>query len=266
MRKILSMIRLDAFTRASYRVRVLSSIVGLFAMLIPVYFVTAALDPMMRNSIAGQGRNYFAFVLTGLIVLRYCDTTVNALPRAVDSAIRTGTLEALFATPTAPIVIFLGMIGFQFLWTTGEALILLTAGAVLGAHISILHLAAGGFILGLLLLTYFAFGLLGVAFILEFRTTGPILTGVVTLSILLGGVYYPTHAIPARFQFLAAAVPMTYGLRALREVTLTGQSLEAVASDLGILCIFLGVLLPGSWILVRRALLRARKTGSLAQY
>lgn len=264
--KVIAMVRQDLLTRVSYRFQIFASLASLFAMLVPLYFVSKALHPMMESSIRGQGNNYFAFVLIGMIVMRFCYAIVNSLPAAFSSAIRSGTLEALFATPTTLGIIFSGMVGFTLLWTAAESLIVLAAGALLGVRVVLSELVPGFAVLVLILLTHLSFGVFAVALVLVFRTTGGLLTGVLVATNLLGGVYYPTHVIPSWIENLSAMLPLTYGLRALRRLLLEGAPVHAVSADIAILVAFLTVLLPCSWALLRVALAHARRTGSLAHY
>jgi ABC-2 type transport system permease protein len=89
---------------------------------------------------------------------------------------------------------------------------------------------------------------------------------VLTISALLGGVYYPTHVIPSWLHEASAVLPLTYGLRALRRTLLDGASLASVASDVTTLAV-LGLVLFSAGILVFAwALHYARRAGTLAQY
>ena len=63
----------------------------------------------------------------------------------------------------------------------------------------------------------------------------------------MGGIHYPSHVIPSWIGQLAAVVPLTYGLRALRQLFLAGQPIAAVAGDLAVLAAFATVLLAVSW-------------------
>jgi ABC-2 type transport system permease protein len=83
---------------------------------------------------------------------------------------------------------------------------------------------------------------------------------------LLGGVYYPTHVIPSWLQLLSGAVPLTYGLRALRRVLAAEIPVAAVATDLLVLVALTVVLLAVSMVAFRLSLSYARQSGSLAQY
>jgi ABC-2 type transport system permease protein len=101
---------------------------------------------------------------------------------------------------------------------------------------------------------------------LAFRTTGPLSSVVLILSGLLGGVYYPTNVIPEGIQKLSLAVPLTYGLRALRRTLLEGMPFSAVAPDVITLLGFVVLLTSVGLLVLTEALHYARRAGTLAQY
>jgi ABC-2 type transport system permease protein len=140
------------------------------------------------------------------------------------------------------------------------------AGVVLGARLAWHGLPALSLILFLLVLAYGSIGLVGAALLLRFRTTGPLLNGVLMGSALLGGVYYPTQVIPSWLQDLSKAMPLSYGLRAARQVVLLGQPFTAVAHDVLTLALCVTVLLPVGILSVAIALRYARTSGTLSHY
>jgi ABC-type multidrug transport system permease subunit len=79
-------------------------------------------------------------------------------------------------------------------------------------------------------------------------------------------VYYPTQVIPSWLHAVSTALPLTYGLRALRRVVLEGASLRAVAPELGILLALAALLGASSAVAFARAMRDARRRGSLGQY
>ncbi|MFL5613861.1 MAG: ABC transporter permease [Gemmatimonadaceae bacterium] len=244
----------------------LFSLASLLLTVVPLYFVATALQPVMATTISSQSREYFAFTLIGATTYTFIAACTSALPNALAGAIGRGTLEAFLGTPTRLAVLFTGLSGYSILWALLRALVMIAAGTALGARITF-----GGFpilavIVLLLVLAYGAFGLIGAALLLRFRTAGPLLGGVLTGSALLGGVYYPTHVIPAWLQELSRAVPLTYGLRAARQVALLGMPLRAVSHDITILALDVAVLLPCGVLCVAAALHYARRSGTLGQY
>jgi ABC-2 type transport system permease protein len=144
--------------------------------------------------------------------------------------------------------------------------ILVTAAIALGAHIEWRSVPLGLLVLVITMLSYAGVGLILSSLVLVFRTTGPLTAAFLTGSMFLGGVYYPTHVIPSWIRELASFFPITYGLRALRQLVLRGYSLTAVANDLEMLTFMTALSLVLGAALFRYALRHARRTGTLASY
>lgn len=266
LRSTAAFVRQDFLSQASYRVRMLFSVGGLAFLVVPVYFVAEALQPTMAESIRNQGDQYFAFLLVGLAVHRVLGMSVAALPGAVSSGIRTGTLEALFTTRARVPALLAGMVAYPIMWTVCEAAILLGIGWMLGVRFVASQALAGAGIALLIVLAYLPFGVMAAAGILAVRTSGPLVGLLSGGSALLGGVYYPTHVIPSWIEHLSAVVPLTYGLRALRQTVLEGMPIGAVKQDIVILLVFIALLGGLAALAFARSLRYARRSGSLAQY
>ncbi len=266
MRAILGLVRASWLTASSYRVSMVLSLFGILVSVVPVYFVAKALQPLMGTVIKGEAHEYFAFVLVGTVAFSFIPLAVSALPNTINSSINSGTLESVLGTPTGISAMLVGMMGYNFAWTTVRALLTLLAGWILGASIGWTQLPSAFFVLLLIIMAYVPLGLISAAAYLAFRTSGPLPTAVVIVSSLLGGVYYPTHVVPSWLESVSAAIPLTYGLRALRRILLEHASLAAVRSDVAILLV-MTVLLFGAGVWVFSAAMRyARRTGSLSYY
>jgi ABC-2 type transport system permease protein len=264
--QIAAFVRMDFLTAVSYRIQTLLSFAGLALTAIPVYFIAKALQPVMAESIRGEGAEYFGFVLLGMVATEFVLAGLTTLPGAVGSGIRTGTLESLFVTPTGWPMLLVGMLGYRLVWAVARSAVLLATGWALGANLVGSRLLPAAVIIALIALAYIPFGVLLAALVLSFRTMGPGPNVILIGSTLLGGVYYPTHVIPSWIEHLSAVIPLTYGLRALRQTLLGGMSLGNVASDLGILVAFTIVLLALSGYAFHKALEYARRSGSLTLY
>lgn len=250
----------------SYRLRLILSLASLLASVIPIYFIANALQPVMAEKIVGEGGQYFGFLIVGMLTFLLLPIAVNSLPDEIGSGITTGTLEALLGSSAGVPSIVTGLLGFHLIWASLRAAFMLLGASVLGATIAWSQLGASVMILGLIVLAYLPFGLIGAAMVIAFRTAGPLPQGILTLSALLGGVYYPTHVIPSWIEAISAFVPLTYGLRALRMTLLEGQSLAAVAPDIGTLSVFIVVLTVVGASALSGALAYARRVGTLSHY
>jgi ABC-2 type transport system permease protein len=121
-------------------------------------------------------------------------------------------------------------------------------------------------IVALIVLAHLPIAIITAAMVLAFRTRGPLAQLIMMASTFLGGVYYPTTAIPGFIKSISAFLPLTYGLTALRAVLLEGNSITSVWREIWILLAFTVVALAVSGIGFQAALRYARKVGNLAQY
>jgi ABC-2 type transport system permease protein len=266
VRKALALIRANWLTALSYRLETFFSVVGLFLAVIPLYFVSRALQPLMSDVIQSQAPEYFGFLIIGGLTLSYVRTSITALHGALGGEISTGSFEALLGTPTGLLTLLAGMVGQAFsmiVVRTGVAFVFALA---FGLHVVWSGAPAALLALTLIVLAYLPFGIMAAALVLAFRTTGPFPNGLIGISTLLGGVYYPTEVIPSWIQSVSFLVPLTYGLRALRRSFLDGAPLAASAYDLSVLAVTAAVLMAVSLVMFSWSLGYARRTGTLAQY
>lgn len=266
IRKMAALMRASWLHVASYRLQLLVSLVGLFTAVVPVYFVSNALQPMMAGAVADQGGQYFAFVIVGMTTYACIATAVGSLHSSLTSEIRSGGLEALLSTPTPIGVLMAGMMGQAMSVTALRVLVLLIAAAALGAKFVGSGVLLAIPILILLIAAYAGFGMFAASMVLAFKTPGPLPTLILALSALFGGVYYPPHVIPSWLQLGSYVMPLTYGLRALRQALLEGASIVTVSADLAVLVALAVALLASGSLAFAAALRYARSTGSLAQY
>lgn len=267
MSKVLALARASWLEASSYRVKMLLTLVGLLAAAVPFFFVARALQPVMAESIKDEGGQYFGFLVLGMVTFAFLRTAVSALPDELTTAISTGTLEALLGTPTRLPVLLAGLVSYAFTWTAVRASVVLVFAWFMGMNLLWSRTPLGIAILVLIVVTHLSFGILAAALIVAFRASGPLQAGVIWVSTILGGVYYPTQVIPSWLEQISAFVPLTYGMRALRrtllEPTLTASMLTA---DLVPLLAMAAVLIPVSVVALMQALRYARQAGTLAQY
>lgn len=266
MDKLLAFLRKDALVAASYRTRTIMSIASLLTIVVPIYFIAGALQPIVGGSIVREGGQYFGFLIAGMATYQFVMAAVNSLPLAVANGLRTGTFEMLLTTPTRVPALLLGMTAYPLVWSAIRAVVMLAVGLALGANFAFDRILLVLVIWAAVSLAYIPFGVLSSALLLLTRTAGPLPAIVLTGSMLLGGVYYPTHVIPSWLHSVAGVVPLTYGLRAMRQVLSADVAFGQVAIDLGRLGVLALVLMLVSLMLFQAALTRARRAGTLAQY
>jgi ABC-2 type transport system permease protein len=266
VKKIGALVRASWLTAKSYRLNLLFSFGGIAVAFVPLYLAARALQPVAAESIQTEGGEYFGFLVLGLVATGLVNFAARALPGAISSGIGSGTLEALLATPTRLGTLLAGLLGYPLLLAVSRNGLFVLAMAMTGTSVVWPSVPVSVAILALIVLAYLPIGLVASALHLVFRTSGPLASAALTASALLGGVYYSTNVIPEVIRPLSAAIPLTYGLRALRRSLLSGESLGVLGADIGILAAFAAVGLAIGVAAFQWALGYARKAGTLAQY
>jgi len=253
-------------TAKSYRVSFAMSFVSLAVTIVPVYFVANALQPFMASVIAEEGREYFGFVLLGTALLTLISPALSSFASAVSGGLSSGFFEALLVTPTSLPTILAGQTGYPFLWALARVVLLLGAGSALGVNVHWLRLPEASLVAAIVLSGYAGIGLLAAAFVVSFRTNLAIPQAALVLSTLLGGVYFPTTVLPPIVAPFSEWLPLTPGLRALRQTLLLGYPISAVVGELlQLLALAAGCAVVG-FVALKWAFGYARRSGSLAQY
>ena len=265
LRSVMALVRVSWLTAASFRFNMLVSVLALAGVAVPLYFVAGALQPMMAGNIRGYGDQYFAFLLVGMATFSFVAPALVAAPTTLTQGISSGTLEAMLSTRTPLLAIVVGGGAYPLLWNGVRFLALLTVGWALGARFAWGLLPVGAGIVALVTVAYFAIGLLEAALYVAWRVRLPLAQGLVLLSGLLGGVYYPTRVIPGWLRSLAEIVPLTHGLRALRRLLLEREPVTAVAGEVGVLLLIAAALTVLGVIALTAAVRVARRVGTLAQ-
>lgn len=266
MRSALALIRVSFLTAASYRIGLFISVAALGLQIVPTYYVGKTLDPFLAPAIRGEGSDYFGFLVMGTVAYLLLAAAVDSLPRALERGINTGTLELIFSTPSSVPSLLVGLTGYEILWATARCVVVLAAAAAFGFHAHWLRFGEAALVLAVIVATYFGAGMIAGAMIIAFRRTASFQTIVIVGSAMLGGVTYPTKLVPSWIGRFSDVIPMTYGLRAVRRITIDGWPFRAVLADVGTLAIFCVAFLAIGSFAMTYALRRARAEGTLSQY
>ena len=77
MSRALAIVRANWLTALSYRLETMFSFLGLFIAVVPLYFVSHALQPMMASTIKAEAPEYFGFLIVGWVALSFVNTAVT---------------------------------------------------------------------------------------------------------------------------------------------------------------------------------------------
>ncbi|MBC7228822.1 MAG: ABC transporter permease [Actinobacteria bacterium] len=263
MRKALAFLKRDFLIETSYRFNFLLSLAGMVFSVTIFYFAGRIVDP---SYVSGTADDYFSFALVGMAMAMYLRAGLGSFAESVREEQMMGTLEAMMATPTSLTTIVLSSALWRFLLTSISVLAYLLLGAAFGVSYAGANLPAALLLLALTVASYAALGIISAAFIIVFKRGDPINWAVSSLSILLGGVFFPYSVLPGWMQFFSRLLPMTWSLDGIRSALLKGAGLASLWRETLALAAIAAALIPLSLALFGLAVRHARRTGSLVKY
>jgi ABC-2 type transport system permease protein len=234
---------------------------------VSLYFFSRFVGAAPNQHLNRYGASYLAFGVVGLIAMDLQHVGVSVFAHRVRMAQVMGYLEAQLATPAPAWLVLAGSPLYDF----GTA-VLRSAAYLLGAavffHVRFAQVQPLSILLVSLvvLLAFVGLGMLTGAATLVARRANPVAAVMGGLSLLLSGVLYPVSVLPDWLQSVAALLPLTHALEALRQTLLLGASPRALAPSLVSLGIFALVLTPVGFGLFAAGIRRARVDGSLTHY
>ena len=232
MRRLLAVARAYSLGMLTYRTRTVVSLLSVLVAVIPVYFVAGALQPLAAQAIASESSEYFTYLIVGSVASFVIAEAVTSIPSLVNSYITSGTLEQMLTTPIRWPSLMAGLSTYGFGWVAMRALVLLVT-AWIWATSTIawfriiefcVHHGAAGSRVSRRRPDRRRTVCSSCARRCSFRRR------VLTLSTLLGTVYFPVSVLPPAFAPLAQFVPMTPALRAARQVLLKRCVIDRVFS------------------------------------
>jgi ABC-2 type transport system permease protein len=174
-----------------------------------------------------------------------------------------GTLPALMITPTRLFTVFIGLSLFQIL----TALLTVTVSFSFAASLSWIDLNGVNMLsfVCVILVTAFSmagFGLLLSSIGLFLRSASVLASLAVYVTLVLCGANFPISSLPGFIQVLSYSIPITYGLRALREAVV-GGSIAQISPIIGAMLLIGLVLYVLAFLAFQRFERLAKVTGSM---
>jgi ABC-2 type transport system permease protein len=266
-RVAIATLRRDIHSEVSYRFSFVLQFLTIFFSVAVFYFVAILLGDSINPYLEPYGGDYFAFVLIGIAFGSYFGISLSSFSRSLRSAQVTGTLEAMLSTPTRISTIILSSSQWNYLMTTLRVVVYLLIGTLfLDVNMGEANYLAAFIILVLTIISFSSLGIMAAGFIMVLKRGDPVTWVFGTVANLLGGIYYPITVLPGWMQTLAAWIPVTYALRAMRLALLQGASFSELQGDMLALLLFCLVLLPLSLVIFGLAVRLARIDGSLTHY
>jgi ABC-2 type transport system permease protein len=211
--------------------------------------------------------DYVAFIVIGLSIYMWINITLWDVGFQLRNEQMRGTLESNWLCPVWRFSILLG----PSLAKLSTSLFFLTLAAIeyqIFFRVSLMGRNPGLVLLILMLTIPSVYGI-GIAFgslVIRFQEANALVFLVRGIFMIFTGASYPLAVLPGWMQTVAAWLPLTYTINAIRKVALHDATLAGIWPELGMLLLFALVLLPAAYGLFRFTERRARRTGSLGRY
>ncbi len=255
----------DLQTELSYKLAFVLSFTGVFFTTFNFFFISKIVDPR-SDSAEAIGGNYFAFVIIGLALSNFFTLGLNGFADALRRAQTTGTMEALLMTPVRLSYVVIGSALWSYAFTAFRVLLYLVLGVALGIRIVGGNWMAALLAFVLTIVSSASIGIIAASIIMVVKRGNPITTLFGGVAALVSGVWYPVDVLPNWLQWISRLIPLTYALNAIRDALLFAAPWAQLLPDILALTGFSVALLPLSLYVFKRAVLTARRDGTLAHY
>jgi len=267
LRKPWAFLLKDFINETSYKFSFIMQFSGIFFTALVFFFLSKLLGNTVSPLLKPYGGDYFSFVLIGIAFSNYLQVSLRSFSSCIRNAQILGTLEALLVTQTSiPTIIFSSSL-YSFLFASLRVIVFLLIGVlVLGLNIGEANFIGAILILLLTIFSFSSLGIISASFIMVLKRGDPLSWVFTSMSMLLGGVYYPITVLPDWVQKFSYLLPITYSLEGMRLALLKGYTLRELLPSIIPLLIFTVIMIPVSMWAFKYAVTRAKIDGSLIKY
>lgn len=269
MRALFVIARKDWKVFWRYPLNAVSNVFQPIIWITPVYFMGKAfsIDGQALGFAAYSGTgDYMSFILLGTVLANFIETVFWGMGYALKQDMDAGVLESNWLTPVSRLLILVGRTFTSLLTTAITSLVMLSlAAALFGFHPTGDTLAA--FLTAIpMLIGLYGFGFAFAAVVLLMREANTLVDVSSFLVQGLSGTNFPVQSLPSWLIPVALALPLTYGLDAVRGFLLKTETILPLRVEIVLLvaCMFI-MLWLGAWVF-QRVERRVRTLGTLGQH
>ncbi len=252
-----------------YPLNVVGGITQPLIWLAPVYFMGQAfsIDGQARGFAAFSGTtDYISFVLLGTVINNFIQTVFWGMGYALKEDMDRGVLESNWLMPIPRPILLVGRTFSSLLITTLVSAVMLFFGALLfGFHPTGSALKALLPVLPMLIGLY-GFGIAFAAIVLLMREANTLVDISSFVVGQLSGSSFPVQALPRFLVPVSLAIPVTYGLDAMRGYLLKTTTIIPIQYEIALLVVFMFLMVWLGLLVFNRMERKVRTLGTLGQH
>jgi ABC-2 type transport system permease protein len=253
----------DFLIFASYRTRFFTAFFTTVVSLVLFYYVSR----LVTSPRFGSPDEYYAFVVVGVVIFGVLTSTLSTPVATLRAEMQAGTFERMVVSPFGAVRSIASLLIFPLLLAMVLGLLSLAfAAIVFGLDV---RWSTAGAAVPLAALGAFAFAPFGIAMtaaVVLFKQTNAGATFVMAGVTLLAGVYFPVALLPDWIEWASEVQPFTPAVDLLRNTLVGTPPTHPLWADLLKLVGFAAVLLPLSLLLLRSAVDRSRRRGTIIEF
>jgi ABC-2 type transport system permease protein len=269
LRALYALIRKDWKQYWRYPLNAVSSVFQPLIWIAPVYFMGLAFS--VNGEACGFAQysgttDFMSFILLGTVLESFINAVFWGMGYALKNDMDSGVMESNWLTPIPRLLILVGHSVTNLLITAITSIsMLVIAGLVFGFHASGDVLKAFIPIIPMMLGLY-GFGFAFAAIVMLIREANTLVDVSSFLVQIFSGSNFPVNALPRFLLPIALALPLTYGLDAVRSFLIGTQTILPINSELLLLVVFMFVMLWVGITTFRSLERRVRTLGTLGQH
>jgi ABC-2 type transport system permease protein len=269
LRALFAIVKKDWKQYWRYPLNAVSSVFHPLIWLTPVYFMGHAFS--LNGQALGFAQysgtaDYMSFILIGTVLENFINAVFWGMGYALKNDMDAGVMESNWLTPTPRLLILVGRSITNLIVTFATSLVMLLLAAIVFGFS-----ASGDVIQAFLpvipmLVAMYGFGFAFAALVLLMREANTMVDMSSFLVQLFSGSNFPVNSLPRWLLPVSLALPLTYGLDAVRGYLLKTPTILPLYWELVLLVAFMFAMLwLGAWVF-RSLERRVRRLGTLGQH
>jgi ABC-2 type transport system permease protein len=252
-----------------YPLNAVSSVLQPLVWLTPVYFMGLAFSVNGKAlGFAGYTgtTDYISFILIGTVLSNFISAVFWGMGYALKNDMDSGVLESNWLAPISRPVLLIGHTITNLIVTTATSIVMLIIGAVLFGFQSTGSTLTAIVIAIPMLLGLYGFGFMFAAIVMVMREANTLTDVGSFLMQIFSGANFPVTVLPRWLLPIALALPLTYGLDAIRGVLLNTDTLLPIILEYIILLISMVAMIAIGLLAFRRLERSVRQRGTLGMH
>ena len=269
LRALLAVAKKDFLYFVRYPLNAIFRVLQPIIWLTPIYFLGQSFATAQGNvgfaAYAGTG-DYMSFILVGAMLSSYISSVFWGMGQSLKEEMDSGVLESNWLTPVPRFSFLIGHTGANIFVTTLVNMgILLLGWLFFGFTISGSLLQALAVVVPLLLALY-GFGFAFAAAVFLMRDANTLIDVSDYLVSIFSGGQFPVQVLPRFLLPISLALPITYGLDAVRGLLINTRTLLPIGNEIAIMLVFMGVMMPLGYFVFKRVEQRVKRLGTIGMH